>query len=179
MSCGRFEMVKTVELCKEKVEATDWSRPLMIVTTAMTAATPPTTPTSVKAVRSLLARRLLSAMRSDSQVLWKTGGSRGRRVRVGARAGPTPRGARRSSSVAVSSSVAIAGSRCEGVYCYKGKTRRPGLFAASQKTVFEKRLSGALIRLDLPVADVDDAVGARGDVLLVRDEDDGVSGLVQ
>src|SRR5947209_17870184 len=47
------------------------------------------------------------------------------------------------------------------------------------KTVFEKRLSRALVRLDLPVADVDDAVGARGDVLLVRDEDDGVSGLVQ
>src|SRR5437868_14965542 len=47
------------------------------------------------------------------------------------------------------------------------------------KTVFEKRLSRALVRLDLPVANVDDAVGARGDVLLVRDEDDGVSGLVQ
>ena len=69
MTCGRFEMVKTVEPCEEKVEATVWSSPLMMVTTAMTAATPTTTPTSVKAVRSLLARRLPSAMRSDSQVL--------------------------------------------------------------------------------------------------------------
>jgi hypothetical protein len=41
--------------------------------------------------------------------------------------------------------------------------------------VFTERslsLLDPLILLDLPVADVDDAVGAGGDVLLVRDDDD-------
>src|SRR5256714_7726679 len=118
MTCGRFEMVKTVEPCEEKVEATVWSSRLMIVTAEITAATRTTTPTSVSAVRSLFARKEASAMRNDSQVLWKTGGSRGRRARVGARDGPTPLGARRSSFMAVSSSVAIASSRRERVYFY-------------------------------------------------------------
>jgi hypothetical protein len=65
--CGLFEMVKTVEPWEENVEATVWSRPFIMVTTAMTAETPTTIPTRVKLVRSLLARRLVSATRKDSQ----------------------------------------------------------------------------------------------------------------
>ena len=44
-----------------------------------------------------------------------------------------------------------------------------------------ERLSrrAADVVLDLAVADVDGAVGVRGDVGLVRDEDDRVAGLVQ
>src|SRR2546423_10152935 len=64
---GRLETLKTVEPCEEKVEATVWSSPLMIVTTAMTADTPTTMPTSVRAVRNLFARRLDTATRNDSQ----------------------------------------------------------------------------------------------------------------
>ncbi len=46
-------MVKTVEPCEVNVCATVWSRPLMIVTTAMTAVTPTMMPIRVSAVRNL------------------------------------------------------------------------------------------------------------------------------
>src|SRR5215216_2417461 len=68
MICGFFEIVKTVEPCEEKVCATVWSRPLMIVTTAITAVTPTMMPMSVSAVRNLFARRLAVATRNASQV---------------------------------------------------------------------------------------------------------------
>src|SRR6185369_853943 len=68
MICGFFEIVKTVEPCEENVWATVWLRPLMIVTTEITAATPTTMPTSVNAVRSLLERRLAVATRNASQM---------------------------------------------------------------------------------------------------------------
>ena len=50
---GFFEMVKTVEPWEEKVWATVWSRPLMIVTTAITAVTPTMMPIRVSDVRNL------------------------------------------------------------------------------------------------------------------------------
>src|SRR5262249_6216046 len=64
---GRFEIVNTVEPCELKVFATVWSRPLMIVTTDITAVTPTTIPISVSAVRSLFWRRLAPATRNASQ----------------------------------------------------------------------------------------------------------------
>ena len=64
---GRLATVNTVEPCDENVAATVWSKPLMMVTTEITAATPTTTPINVNAVRSLLARRLPSATLKDSQ----------------------------------------------------------------------------------------------------------------
>src|ERR1044072_8553238 len=68
MICGFFEMVKTVEPCEENVCATVLSRPLMIVTTAITAVTPTMMPINVNAVRNLLARRLAVATRNASQI---------------------------------------------------------------------------------------------------------------
>jgi hypothetical protein len=84
---GRFEIVKTVEPCEEKVWATVWSRPLMIVTTEMTAVTPTIMPTNVSAVRSLFCRRLDAATKNDSQsaATRKRGNERmrsGRRIRL-------------------------------------------------------------------------------------------------
>src|SRR5258708_32697624 len=67
MICGFLEMVNTVEPCDEKVDATVLSRPLMIVTTAITAETPTTMPLSVSEVRNLLARMLARATRNASQ----------------------------------------------------------------------------------------------------------------
>src|SRR6266446_1382659 len=66
MICGFFETVKTVEPWEENVWATVLSRPLMIVTTAITAETPTTIPINVKAVLSLFERRLAVATRNAS-----------------------------------------------------------------------------------------------------------------
>src|SRR6185436_8614391 len=68
MICGDLEIVKTVEPCDEKVWATVRSRPLIIVTTAITAVTPTIIPINVSAVRSLLVRRLEVATRKASQI---------------------------------------------------------------------------------------------------------------
>jgi hypothetical protein len=52
---------------EEKVCATVWSRPLMMVTTAITAVTPTMIPISVSPVRNLFWRRLATATRKASQ----------------------------------------------------------------------------------------------------------------
>src|SRR5688572_32568899 len=96
MIAGFLEIVKTVDPCDEKVCATVLSRPLIIVTTAITAVTPTTIPISVSAVRSLLVRRLEVATRKASQraVMGKSPSNRGlygllKRVEAnGRRAGP-------------------------------------------------------------------------------------------
>src|SRR5688500_13915651 len=64
---GRFDTVNTVLPCDENVVATVLSRPLIMVTTAITAETPTMIPTRVNAVRSLFERRLESATRRASQ----------------------------------------------------------------------------------------------------------------
>src|SRR5262249_61214051 len=66
MICGPLETVNTVDPCEENVCATVLSRPLIIVTTAITADTPTTIPINVRAVRSLLARKLAVATRNAS-----------------------------------------------------------------------------------------------------------------
>src|SRR5262249_54735414 len=63
---GRFETVKTVEPWEEKVGATGWSRPLIIVTTAITAVTPTMIPIRVRPVRNLFCRRLAAATQKAS-----------------------------------------------------------------------------------------------------------------
>src|ERR1700752_2136589 len=68
MICGFLEMVNTVEPCEEKVWATVLSRPLIMVTTAITAVTPTTIPIKVRDVRSLLALKLAVATRKASQI---------------------------------------------------------------------------------------------------------------
>jgi len=57
MTVGAFETLKTVDPLAEKVDATTWFRPLIMVTTEIIAATPTMIPSSVRKVLSLFIDR--------------------------------------------------------------------------------------------------------------------------
>ena len=70
MTSGRFATLNTVEPCDENAVATVLSRPLMIVTTAITEVTPTITPNRVRKVLKVFVRRLRIARRKDSLNIW-------------------------------------------------------------------------------------------------------------
>src|SRR5437763_2130153 len=142
---GRLEIVKTVEPCEEKVCSTVWSRPLIIVTTAMTAVTPTMILNRVSAVRSLFWRRLDAAtMKASHSAATRRAGNERRR------AGKDRRLPKPSGSGDVSLLVGIAAI-----------------------------LLDLLVFFDQSVADRDDATCSSSDVMLVRDQDDGVALFVE
>jgi hypothetical protein len=136
----------------------------MIVTTAMTAATPTTMPTKVRAVRSLLVRRLASATRNASHTAVRRNSDRERFRALNV------------SPLRVEPDIVPDSAEMSFAMKEIRRAKNTRLVHVYQA---DFPLSDLFVFLDQPVANGNDAVRAGSDIGLVRHHNDGVSFAVQ